>query len=239
MARVRVDLLLVARGLAQTRAQAQAAIAAGGVTADGAPVSRAAQLVDEHADLRAAAAHPWVSRAGLKLAHALDEFGVDPSGRECLDIGASTGGFTEVLLSRGAARVTAVDVGRGQLHPRLRADPRVISREGLDARRLAAADLAAPPTLIVCDASFIGLEKVLPAALALAAPGADLIALVKPQYEAGPGRRVRDEAAALPIAEAVAHRLDGLAGFAVRRLADSPIRGGEGQPEYLLWAVRA
>ncbi len=239
MARSRADLLLVARGLAESRARAQAAIAAGGVTADGAVVLRASQLVEHTAALSLAPPHPWVSRAGQKLAHALDAFAVDPAGAHCLDIGASTGGFTDVLLARGAAHVVAVDVGRDQLHPRLRGDRRVTVRESCDARTLTASDLPAPPALIVCDASFIGLEKVLPGPLALAAASAVLIALVKPQYEAGPGRLQRSPEAVRSVAAAVAGRLNGLAGFAVRALIESPVRGGEGQVEYLLHAVRS
>jgi 23S rRNA (cytidine1920-2'-O)/16S rRNA (cytidine1409-2'-O)-methyltransferase len=238
MARIRADLLLVSRGLAESRARAQAAIAAGGVTAGGVPVLRASQMLEETAELVLTPPHPWVSRAGLKLAYALDLFGFDPAGRRCLDIGASTGGFTDVLLSRGVAQVTAVDVGHGQFHPRLAADPRVHVREGLDARALTTADVGEGVSLVVCDASFIGLEKILPVPLALAAPAATLIALVKPQYEAGPGRLPRTEAAALEVAQGLAQRLEGLEGFRVLRLADSPIRGGDGQAEYLLHAER-
>ena len=241
MTRQRADLLLVARGLADSRARAQAAIAAGGVTADGAAVTKASQLLDADAALTLAPPHPWVSRAGVKLAHALDRFAVAPAGRHCLDIGASTGGFTEVLLARGAAHVLVVDVGRDQLHASLRADRRVTVREGTDARALTAADVVPPPTLVVCDASFIGLEKILPAPLALAAQQATLIALVKPQYETGPGRKgaLLSPAMAFQIAEGVAHRLDGVAGFTVKALTDSPIFGGDGAPEFLLHAERA
>lgn len=239
MARSRADLLLVARGLAESRARAQAAIAAGGVTADGAVVLRASQLLDDTAALVLEPPHPWVSRAGQKLAHALDAFTVDPAGAQCLDIGASTGGFTDVLLARGAAHVVAVDVGRDQLHPRLRGDRRVTVRESCDARTLTAADLPAPPTLIVCDASFIGLEKILPGPLAISAASAVLIALVKPQYEAGPGRLPRTPTAVRSVADAVAGRLNGVSGFAVRALIESPVRGGDGQMEFLLQAVRS
>lgn len=241
MGRRRADHVIVARGLAETRARAQAAIAAGGVTADGAAVTKAAQLIDEDAAIVVSPAHPWVSRAGVKLAFALERFGVAPEGMRCLDVGASTGGFTQVLLARGAAHVVAIDVGRDQLHPELRGDPRVTVREGLDARALVQADLAPPPALVVCDASFIALEKILPVPLSLTAGRATLIALVKPQYEAGPGRRRSplSRAAAFQIAEGVAHRLDGLEGFAVRALTDSPIAGGDGAPEFLLHAVRA
>lgn len=241
MSRMRADQLLVTRGLAESRAKAQAAIEAGGVTADGAPVTKASQALDEDAVLTFAAPHPWVSRAGLKLDGALDAFGVDVTGRDCLDIGASTGGFTQVLLARGAARVAAVDVGREQLHASLRADPRVIAMEGCDARTLDAATLGFSPQIIVCDASFIGLEKVLPTPLSLAAPGAVLIALVKPQYEIGPGRGgalLKHEAARL-TAERVVRDLDGLHGFVVQSLIDSDIRGGDGAPEFVLLAKRA
>ncbi|MDX2233976.1 MAG: TlyA family RNA methyltransferase [Hyphomonadaceae bacterium] len=238
MTRIRADRLLVARGLAETRALAQAAIVAGGVRADGEVVVRAAQLVAEDAELALDPPHPWVSRGGLKLAHALTAFGVDPAGTICLDVGASTGGFTDVLLARGATHVTAVDVGRAQLHPRLRGDHRVRVLEGRDARTLTAADLPGPPGLVVCDASFIGLAKVLAVPLALAAPDAALIALVKPQYEAGPGVTVRTPEAARAVAEAAARGLDGLAGFTLRALVDSPVRGGDGQIEFLLLARR-
>ncbi len=240
MTRVRADILLVARGLSESRAKAQAAIAAGGVTADGVVVLKASQALDEAVALSLTPPHPWVSRAGIKLAYALDRFAVSAEGRHCLDIGASTGGFTQVLLAHGAAHVLAVDVGHGQLHASLRADPRVTVREGTDARALTAADVATPPDLLVCDASFIGLEKILPQPLALAAPQATLIALVKPQYETGPGRKgaLLTQAIAFQIAEAVAHRLDGARGFNVRALTDSPILGGDGAPEFLLHASR-
>jgi 23S rRNA (cytidine1920-2'-O)/16S rRNA (cytidine1409-2'-O)-methyltransferase len=241
--RVRLDQALVARGLFASRARAQAAIAAGLVTVDGAAADKPGQLVAGDAVLAAQEPWPWVSRAGVKLAAALDAFGVDPAGLGCLDIGASTGGFTDVLLARGAAHVTAVDVGHGQLDPRLAADPRVRSLEGLDARSLTAADLPGPPDLIVCDASFISLVKLLPAPLALAPPAAILIALVKPQFEAGRtrigrGGKVADDVAAQVAAETAA-ALDGMAGFAVRALIDSPIRGGEGAREFLLLAGRS
>jgi len=240
MSRQRADLLLVTRGLAESRARAQAAIAAGGVTADGIVVLKPSQMLAETSELTLEPPHPWVSRAGVKLAFALDRFAVSPAGRHCLDIGASTGGFTEVLLARGAAHVLAVDVGRDQLHPSLRADPRVTVREGTDARALTAADVGTAPGLVVCDASFIGIEKILPAPLALAASQATLIALVKPQYETGPGRKgvLLSHAEALKIAKGVAGRLDGVRGFAISALIDSPIFGGDGAPEFLMHATR-
>lgn len=242
MARVRADVLLVRRGLAESRAKAQAAIEAGGVTADGRVVTRASDALEETANLSVAPAFPWVSRAGVKLAQALDVFAIDPAGRVCLDVGASTGGFTEVLLSRGAAKVFAVDVGAGQLHAKLKADARVVSREQTDARTLTQADVTDAPSLIVCDASFIGLAKVLPAALSLAAANADLIALVKPQFEAGPGaggkRGVLEEPVARGAAAQAIAQIDGLEGFSVLAFADSPIRGGEGNLELLVHAKR-
>lgn len=232
---MRADLLLVARGLAESRAKARAAIEAGGVTADGVRVERASDQIDEHAELAAAPAHPWVSRGGVKLAHALDAFGVDPASRICLDVGASTGGFTQVLLARDAARVYAVDVGRGQLHASLRDDPRVISLERTDARVLIRGQLPEPPTLVVCDVSFIGAAKALATPLSLAAERADVVALIKPQFEAGPGRGgvLAEGDARLAAAQAI-RGLDGVAGFDVVAVTESPIRGGDGNLEFLV-----
>jgi 23S rRNA (cytidine1920-2'-O)/16S rRNA (cytidine1409-2'-O)-methyltransferase len=239
MVKLRLDLLLTARGLAESRAKAQAAIKAGGVMVDGVRVSAPGAMVEEEARIDFAPAHPWVSRGGVKLAHALDAFGIDPAGRVCLDLGASTGGFTEVLLARGAARVVAVDVGAGQLHPQLASDPRVVSLERTDARALTREMIGEAPSLIVADVSFIGLAKALPAALALAAPKADLIALVKPQFEAGPHKQaVLAEGEARAIAAGVIASLDGLCGFRVRAFCDSPIRGGDGNLEIFLHARR-
>jgi 23S rRNA (cytidine1920-2'-O)/16S rRNA (cytidine1409-2'-O)-methyltransferase len=238
--RVRADLLLVARGLFESRAKAQAAIRAGLVRADGRVVQGVSDLLEGNCALEAAPAFAWVSRAGVKLAHALDVFAVNAAGRVCLDLGASTGGFTQVLLHAGAAHVTAVDVGKDQMHASLREDARVRVLESRDARTLMAADFArGAPDLIVCDASFIGLEKILPPALSLAAPHAELIALIKPQFESGPRKHARIESAqALQIAEALGARLDGLQGFARRGFAESPIEGGDGAIEFLYWAQR-
>jgi 23S rRNA (cytidine1920-2'-O)/16S rRNA (cytidine1409-2'-O)-methyltransferase len=236
---VRADALLVARGLAPTRAKAQEAIRAGGVRANGVTITKAAQLIAATAALSVDPPYPWVSRAGVKLAFALGRFGVDPAGRSCLDIGASTGGFTDVLVSRGAAHVVAVDVGRDQLHPKLRANPRITSLEALDARALLASHLPEAPTLIVCDVSFIGLAKAIPTPLSLAAPGCDLIALIKPQFESGPRSNetiAPDEAAA--IAAGTASAIDRMQGFRSRDLVESPIFGGAGATEFLLWARR-
>jgi 23S rRNA (cytidine1920-2'-O)/16S rRNA (cytidine1409-2'-O)-methyltransferase len=239
MARMRADALFVSRGFAATRAQAQAAIAAGTARADGAVVSKPSQMIDESAHLVFEAAHPWASRAGLKLAHALDAFAINPKDLICLDIGASTGGFTDVLLTHGARRVYAVDVGHGQMLARLRNDPRVITLERLDARALTPAQAPEPVDLIVCDASFIGLEKILPAPLRLAAARAVLLALIKPQFESGPRRgELLTEEMARTLAEETAARLDGLEGFAQFGFADSPIAGGSGAIEFLYAARR-
>lgn len=234
MARIRADLLLVARGFAESRAKARAAIEAGGVTADGRVVAKASDLVDEASALAVVLAHPWVSRGGVKLAAALEAFGVDPAGRVCLDVGASTGGFTQVLLSRGAARVYAVDVGRDQLHASLRADPRVACLEQTDARSLTHELVPERPSLIVCDASFIGAAKVLAAPFAMAAENADAVVLIKPQFEAGPGHGgVLSEDVARDAARAAIAALDGLCGFLAVGVIDSPIRGGDGNLELL------
>ncbi len=240
--RTRADLLLVARGLFESRAKARAAIEAGGVSADGRIVAKAAELVADDAVLAATPAHPWVGRGALKLAHALALWPIGVEGRVVLDVGASTGGFTQVCLAAGAARVYAIDVGRGQLHSSLVGDPRVVSLEGRDARTLTAADVRDPPTLVVCDVSFIGLAKALPAALALAAGGADLVALVKPQFEVGPervgkGGLVRDEAARREALDA-ANAFLAASGWTVQAAADSPIEGGDGNREYLVWAQK-
>jgi 23S rRNA (cytidine1920-2'-O)/16S rRNA (cytidine1409-2'-O)-methyltransferase len=236
---MRADLLLVARGLAESRAKARAAIEAGGVRADGAQVARPSDLLREDAALEVRPPHPWVSRGGVKLAAALDVFGIDPNGRVCLDVGASTGGFTHVLIARGAARVYAVDVGAGQLHASLRADPRVVSLEHCDARALTRELLADAPSLVVCDASFIGAAKVLSTPLSLAAAAADLVVLIKPQFEAGPGKGgVLAEADARAAASAAIAALDGLEGFRIVAQMDSPIRGGDGNLEVLAHARR-
>lgn len=243
MSRVRLDHLLVARGLAESRARARAAIEAGGVTVDGVPAKAASQKVEEEAAVDYVEAHRFVGRGALKLDHALTLWPVSVEGRTALDVGASTGGFTEVLLERGVRRVHAVDVGQGQLHPRLAADPRVRNLERTDARDLDAAMISEPVDLVVCDASFISLAKVLPAALSLAAPGADLVTLVKPQFEmdrradVGRGGVVRDaEAREAALARVVSWLRD--LDWRVRETADSPIVGGDGNHEFLLWASR-
>jgi 23S rRNA (cytidine1920-2'-O)/16S rRNA (cytidine1409-2'-O)-methyltransferase len=241
---MRLDVLLVAKGLVESRARARAAIEAGGVTIDGRPARAASQNVAEDAVLTLVEAHGFVGRAALKLDHALALWPVTVEGRVVLDVGASTGGFTEVCLARGARRVFAVDVGQGQLHPRIASDPRVASLERTDARVLDRDLIPEAPGLIVCDASFIGLAKVLPAALDLAAGDADLIALVKPQFEgegpkdAGKKGVVRDPQVQR---DAVRRVSDWLAtvGWSVQATTESPITGGDGNIEFLLWARRA
>lgn len=238
----RLDVELVQRGLAPSRAQAREAIETGKVTVNGVLATKAGQVVSDGALIEAIPLHPWVSRGGIKLAHALDVFKVDPAGRHCLDIGSSTGGFTDVLLSRGARRVVAVDVGSGQLHPRLRDDPRVISLETTDARSLAPDAIIEPPTLLVCDASFIGLAKLLAVPLSLAAPDARLVALFKPQFEVGrenigKGGIVTDLAATDAAAQTLTGWLE-QAGWAVEAWTDSPIAGGDGNRERLFLAAR-
>jgi 23S rRNA (cytidine1920-2'-O)/16S rRNA (cytidine1409-2'-O)-methyltransferase len=243
MTRKRIDLLLVERGLFDSRAKARAAIEAGGVVADGRTVAKASDLVAEDAAISAQVAHPWVGRGGLKLDHALSLWPVPVEGRIVVDVGASTGGFTQVCLTRGAARVYAVDVGTGQLHPSLAADPRVVELSGTDARSLDAVLIPEAPDLIVTDLSFISLAKALPAALALAGPGAELVALVKPQFEVGrervgKGGLVKDEAARADALAGVVAWLEGI-GWRVLATADSPITGGDGNREFLLRAVKA
>lgn len=243
MARKRIDVLLVERGLFDSRAKARAAVEAGGVRVNGAVVAKPSETVDEAAEIAAEPAHGWVGRGALKLAHALALWPISPVGKVVLDVGASTGGFTEVCLKAGARKVFAVDVGRGQLHASLAGDPRVVNLEGTDARGLDAATIDPAPELIVCDASFIGLEKVLPAALALAAPGAMLVALVKPQFQLGPGRVgkggvVKDEADRREAVAAVGAFLEA-AGWPVRATAPSPISGADGNVEHLLWAEQS
>lgn len=239
----RLDVLLVSRALVPSRAQARAAIEAGGVTIDGQVETSASRNVADDAVMTVEAAHDYVGRGALKLAQALDLWDVPVAGRIVLDVGASTGGFTEVCLRRGAARIHAVDVGHGQLHSRVAADPRVVNLERTDARMLDTTVMPEAPGLIVCDASFISLTKVLPAALALAAPDADLVTLVKPQFEmksradVGRGGVVRDEVARAAALARVIAWLEG-EGWRVLATADSPITGRDGNREYLLHARR-
>jgi 23S rRNA (cytidine1920-2'-O)/16S rRNA (cytidine1409-2'-O)-methyltransferase len=230
----RLDVLLVERGLAESRAQAQALVLAGLVPG----YEKAGQQVDEAAELTVESPPPYVSRGGEKLAHALDELGVDPAGRDCLDVGASTGGFTDVLLQRGAARVIALDVGRGQLHPRLRDDPRVTVLERTNARSLR--ELPFAPELITCDVSFISVRKALPPALGLAAAGWEAVVLVKPQFEAGRGeaRRgvVRDSDVWRRVLQETVEAALGW-GAQVAGVVDSGLPGPKGNREFFLHLV--
>jgi 23S rRNA (cytidine1920-2'-O)/16S rRNA (cytidine1409-2'-O)-methyltransferase len=237
VAKKRLDVLLVERGLAESRAQAQALVMAGLV----AGYDKPGQQVDETAELTVARGPAYVSRGGEKLEHALDALGVDPAGLDCLDVGASTGGFTDVLLQRGAARVTAVDVGYGQLHPRLRGDPRVTVLERTNARALA--ELPYPPRLVVCDVSFISVRTALPAALRLAAPGWQAVVLVKPQFEAGradvgKGGVVRDDAVRRRVVREVAEAALEW-GATVAGVVDSGLPGPKGNRELFLHLVQA
>ncbi len=242
--KVRVDQALVDRGLAETRSRAQALILAGLVYADTRRIDKAGDLIAEGQPLTVKGQdHPWVSRGGLKLVRGLDAFSIDPAGLVCLDVGASTGGFTDVLLSRGAAKVHAVDVGHGQLAWKLREDPRVVVLERTNARHLTAEQVPEPVDLVVCDASFIGLETVLPAPLALTRPGARLVALIKPQFEVGKGRVgkggvVREPELHREVCDRIAGWLAGLPGWRVLGVEESPITGPEGNKEFLIGGVR-
>ena len=242
-AKRRADQLLVDRGLAESRTKAQALILAGVVYAGERRIDKAGETLPETADIAVRGRdHPWVSRGGVKLAHAIEHFAIDVTGLAALDIGASTGGFVDVLLTAGAARVHAVDVGRGQLAWKLRQDPRVTVHDGVNARYLTAAEIPEPVDIVTCDASFIGLATVLPAALALAKPRARLVALVKPQFEAGPGAVgkggvVRDPEVHRAVCEAAAAWV-AAQGWEVVGLTGSPITGPAGNKEFLLYARR-
>jgi 23S rRNA (cytidine1920-2'-O)/16S rRNA (cytidine1409-2'-O)-methyltransferase len=240
--KLRADTYLVAHGYAHTRAEAQAAILAGGVFANDQKIAKPAQPIAEGSSIRYRRAHDYVSRGALKLAAALDHFSLSPEGRVCLDIGASTGGFTQMLLERGASRVYAIDVGHGQLHPRLKGDPRIVSREGVNARDLQATHVSGAPTAIVADVSFIGVKLVLAPALRLAAADAWAVVLVKPQFEVGriavgKGGIVRDaEAREVALADIVAWMES--QSWPVLGKMESPVKGGDGNIEFLLAAKR-
>jgi 23S rRNA (cytidine1920-2'-O)/16S rRNA (cytidine1409-2'-O)-methyltransferase len=244
MKKARLDISLVDRGLVESRAKAQALIIAGKVFSGEMRLDKPGMPVADDRPLEVRGAeHPWVSRGGVKLAHALDAFGLDPTGCVVVDVGASTGGFTDVALSRGAAKVYAVDVGHGQLAWKLRQDPRVVVLEKTNARHLSRTEILEPVDMVVCDASFIGLETVLPAPLALARPGAVLVALIKPQFEVGKGRVgkggvVRDPALHREVCDRVAAWLP-TQGWTVLGEAESPLLGPEGNKEFLIAARRA
>jgi 23S rRNA (cytidine1920-2'-O)/16S rRNA (cytidine1409-2'-O)-methyltransferase len=243
-ARRRADQLLVEQGLAESRTKAQALILAGLVSCGERRVDKPGeQLAAGVALALKGRGHPWVSRGGVKLDSALDQFRIVVEGQVALDIGASTGGFTEVLLSHGARRVYAIDVGHGQLSWKLRQDPRVVVHERLNARYLTRAEIPEPVDVITCDASFIGLSTVLPAPLSLAAEEAQLVALVKPQFEAGPahvgkGGVVRDPQVHREVCERAASWVAAQPGWSVMGIVESPILGPEGNREFLLYARR-
>ncbi len=241
---VRADQLLVERGLAESRTRAQALVIAGKVFTGEQRVAKPGQTLPPDAPVEVRGQdHPWVSRGGLKLVHAIEAFGLSPAGRICVDVGASTGGFTDVLLTHGAARVHAVDVGHGQLAWKLRTDPRVVVHERTNARHLTAEQIADPIGALVCDASFIGLATLLPRPLALCVPGAWAVALIKPQFEAGPdqvGRNgvVRDPLVHAQVCERIRAWWSGLEGWTVLGIDTSPITGPEGNVEFLIAATR-
>ena len=245
MSKQRLDALLVARGLAESRSRAQALILAGRVFSGSRRLDKAGIKLAEDVALEVRGRdHPWASRGGIKLDHGLAHFTISVAGLVALDIGASSGGFTDVLLARGAARVYAVDVGHGQLDWRLRNDSRVVVLERTNARHLTAKQIPEPVDLVVCDASFIGLSTVLPAALALAAPAARLVALIKPQFEVGKGKVgkggvVRDAAQRAAACEAVRTWLESLPDWRVLGITESPITGPSGNVEFLIAAAKA
>jgi 23S rRNA (cytidine1920-2'-O)/16S rRNA (cytidine1409-2'-O)-methyltransferase len=244
MERARLDQYLVDHGLAPSRSRARAIIEAGLVRVSGTVETKPArQVQDDAAIILDGIDHPWVSRGGVKLAAALEQFAIDPSDAVALDVGASTGGFTQVLLACGARLVYAVEVGSGQLAPVLGGDSRIVLLENQNARSLSAREIPEPVSVIVCDASFIGLETILPAPLTLAAPGAVLIALIKPQFEVGPGRVgkggiVRDAALQDEVCQRLSRWIDQQPGWRFVGLTDSPIPGSDGNKEFLLCARR-
>jgi 23S rRNA (cytidine1920-2'-O)/16S rRNA (cytidine1409-2'-O)-methyltransferase len=239
--RQRVDRLLVERGLFESRAKAQAAIEAGLVMVEGRIVAKASEEISADAKLNASAVHPYVSRGGVKLASALDHFHIEPKGRVCLDAGASTGGFTQVLLERGASRVYAVDVGHGQLHKSLQGRPEIVSLEDTDIRTVSVAKFEELPDLVTADVSFISLKLVLPSAFALVKPVAQLVALIKPQFEAGRSAVkkgiVRDAAVHAAVCDDISGFVASL-GWRVLGIIPSPIEGGDGNAEFLVGAAR-
>jgi 23S rRNA (cytidine1920-2'-O)/16S rRNA (cytidine1409-2'-O)-methyltransferase len=242
--KTRLDLLLVERGLAPSRERARALILAGTVTVDGQVIAKAGSAVARTAVVGLKTPdHPYVGRGGVKLAHALQQFGVEPAGRRALDIGASTGGFTDVLLQRNAVHVIALDVGHGQLDWKLRTDPRVLVREGVNARHLTRADVPEDVTLVVIDVSFISLTHILAALAPLVAPGTDIVALVKPQFEAGreevgKGGLVTDPAVHAAVVARVTTDAEAL-GLRRRSMTPSPIAGATGNQEFFLHLTRS
>ena len=240
---LRADVFLVRAGYAKSRTEAQSAIRSGRLRVNGEIVIKPSILLDPDAQIEYIKPHPYVSRGALKLIGALDAFDLSPAGLICLDVGASTGGFTEVLLERGATKVYAVDVGHAQMHPKVRRDERVIQCEGLNARDITRHHVPETPMAVTIDVSFIGLSKALPPALSLAGSGAWLVALVKPQFEVGKfaigkGGIVKDSSAREAAVKDVAHWIGDQAGWTVQGHMESPIEGGDGNREYLLAAKK-
>jgi 23S rRNA (cytidine1920-2'-O)/16S rRNA (cytidine1409-2'-O)-methyltransferase len=240
----RADQFLVEHGHAQSRSEAQAAIRAGRVKVDGAVLEKPSKSIADGSAIEYAKPHPYVSRGGVKLAAALDHFGLSPEGRVCLDIGASTGGFSEVLLNAGAAKVYALDVGHGQMHAKLRRDPRLVLRDGVNARELTPVHVPEKPEAVTADVSFIGLKLALPPALDLAVSGAWAVALVKPQFEVGrikvgKGGVVKDREAQLAALADIKAFIGAQSRWNVIGHMESPILGGEGNREFLVAAIKA
>jgi len=241
MTQQRADIALVERGFFASRAKAREAIEAGLATVDGRVIAKPSEPIAAEAALQALAPYPWVSRGGVKLAAALDAFSIDPAGKSALDVGASTGGFAHVLLSRGVKHVTCIDVGHGQLHPAVAEDARIRSLEKCDARALRASDLPEAPQLVVCDVSFISLALVLPPILALAAEKAEAAVLIKPQFEAGPDKAKKGIVRDAQVQQAVCAKIEALVkalGWEMIGVIPSPIEGGDGNREFLLGARR-
>src|ERR1700761_9228663 len=239
----RADVVLVQQGFAKSRTEAQSAIRSGHVRINGETLRKVAQILAPDAAIEYVKPHPYVSRGALKLAAALDHFPLPPENRVCLDVGASTGGFTEVLLERGARRVYAIDVGHGQLAPKLRNDPRVTAQDGVNARELSVKQIPEHPQAVVIDVSFIGLKLALPPSLSLAASGAWLVALVKPQFEVGKfaigkGGVVKDEVARDAAVDEVTGWIDNQSAWKVLGRIESPITGGDGNQEFLVAAQK-
>lgn len=238
----RVDALLVEKGLAESKTKAQALVLAGRVFTGEIRLDKPGHAIASDTPLTVRGhEHPWASRGGMKLAHGFEHFAIEASGLTCLDVGASTGGFTDVLLQSGASKVYAVDVGRGQLDWSLRNNPQVVVLEGVNARYLDSSIIPESPALIVCDASFIGLETLLPAPLSLAAAGATLVALIKPQFEVGKGRVgkggvVRDSALHDEVCSRIQNWLEEIMGWEVMGIVESPITGPKGNKEFLIAA---
>lgn len=239
--RKRADLLLVERGLFESRARAQAAIEAGRVIANGKPVLKPSETIAMDAEIVAEPAHPWVSRGGVKLSGALEQYPIDLEDHVCVDVGASTGGFTEVLLANGASLVYAIDVGRGQLHPSLHGNPKIVSMEETDIRSLAGRRLEIRPDVVVIDVSFISLKLVLPAVLPIAAAPTHLLALIKPQFEAERKHSkkgiIRDEAVHKAVCDDIAASAESLGCIDIK-IFPSSITGGDGNAEFFIGARR-